>query len=56
MSTPLVAGIINHYLDMFPDLSQKELKAKLMKYATKNHIEDNKDETNNLLVYLNRPL
>jgi cerevisin len=54
MATPILAGIINHYLDMFPDLSQKELKAKLLKYATKNHIESNKDNTNNMLVYLNR--
>lgn len=52
MATPIYAGVVNHYLNMFPDLSSEELREKILSDATKDHISDNKDETNNLLVYL----
>lgn len=54
MSTPIYAGILNHYLDMFPELSQKELKEKILSDSTKQHIQDNENDTNNLLAYLHR--
>jgi cerevisin len=54
MSTPQIVGVLNHYLDMFPDLTSKELFEKLLNDATKDHIQDNEDDTNNLLAYLHR--
>jgi len=52
MATPIYAGVVNHYLNRFPDLTVDELKEKIAKDATKDHILDNQDETNNLLVFL----
>lgn len=54
MSTPVFAGILNHYLDMFPDLTSEELREKILSDSTKEHISDNQDDTNNLLAYLHR--
>lgn len=54
MATPNVAGVVNHYLDKFPNLNMKQLKEKMLKDATKNELSGNPSQTNNLLVYLNR--
>lgn len=54
MSTPQISGILNHYLDMFPHLSFKELNEKILSDSTKDHILNNKKDTNNLLAYLHR--
>ena len=54
MATPILAGVLNHYLDMFPDLTVKELTEKLLNDSTKDHIQKNEDDTNNFFVYLNR--
>jgi hypothetical protein len=53
-STPILAGVMNHYLDMYPDLNMKQLKEKILSDATKNTIEGNPKNTPNLMVYLNR--
>jgi hypothetical protein len=34
------------------EISQEELREKILGDATKDHIQDNEDDTNNLLVYL----
>lgn len=54
MATPNLVGVLNHYLDMYPNLNMAQVKNKMMEDATKNHLKGNPKETNNLLVYLNR--
>ena len=53
-STPILAGIMNHYLDMYPNLNLKQLKEKILSDATKDTIKGNPKNTQNLMVYLNR--
>jgi hypothetical protein len=53
-STPILAGIMNHYLDMYPHLNMKQLKKKILNDATKDTIEDNPKNTPNLMVFLKR--
>lgn len=54
MSTPILAGTINHYIDMYPYLNMKTLKEKILNDATKNTIRQNPKNTKNLMVYLHR--
>jgi subtilisin family serine protease len=54
MATPALVGVMNHVLDENPHLNMKQLKEKMMSDATKNTINGNPKETNNLLVYLHR--
>lgn len=54
MATPLVVGIINHYLHMYPYLDNNGIKAKLTKLSSKNVVIGSKKNTNNNLVYLHR--
>jgi subtilisin family serine protease len=54
MSTPILVGVMNHYLDMYPNLNMKQLKEKILSDATKDTIEGNPKQTSNLMVYLNR--
>lgn len=56
MSSPLMVGVLNHYLDMYPDMNMKDIKSKLKKTATKNVISGTKKNTKNDLVYLKRSL
>ena len=53
-STPILAGIMNHYLDQYPDFNMKQLKEKILSDATKNIINGNPSKTSNLMVYLER--
>jgi serine protease len=53
-STPILAGIMNHYLDMYPHLNMKQLKDKILSDATKDTIEANPKNTPNLMVFLKR--
>ena len=53
-STPILAGVMNHFLDMYPDLNMKQLKEKILSDATKNTIEGNPKNTPNLMVFLFR--
>jgi len=53
-STPILAGILNHYLDMYPHMNLAEIKHKLLEDATKDTIEGNPKNTPNLMVYLER--
>lgn len=54
MATPNLVGVLNHYLDLHPNLNMAQVKKKMMSDATKNHLTGNPKKTNNLLVYLNR--
>lgn len=54
MSTPVLAGVLNHYVDMYPNLGMAELKKRIMDDATKGAIHEEEPNTNNLLVYLHR--
>jgi len=54
MATPNLVGVMNHYIDMYPDLNMRGLKEKIMNDATKNTIQGNPRQTKNLLVYLHR--
>lgn len=54
MSTPILAGILNHYLDMYPDYNMAKIKKQILKDATKDSISNNPFNTNNLLAYLHR--
>ena len=54
MSTPLVAGVLNHYLDRFPGYNMKQIKEKMLSEAPKDLIKNNPGSTNNQFVYLSR--
>lgn len=54
MATPILVGVMNHYLDIYPYLNMKQLKEKILSDATKDTIEGNPKQTSNLMVYLNR--
>ena len=54
MACPMIAGVLNHYLHMYPEMSRDEIKNKMFKDANKNLIKNNKMKTKNLLVHLNR--
>ena len=54
MATPIVAGVLNHYIDMYPHMNMEAIKNKILMDAHKNLIKNNKKSTKNLLVYLQR--
>jgi cerevisin len=54
MASPVVAGVLNHYLDMYPQHNQAQMKQILRKLATKGVVKGNKHSTHNELVYLDR--
>jgi subtilisin family serine protease len=54
MATPNLVGVLNHYLDKFPNLNMQKIKNKMMMDSSKNKLSENPKNTNNLLVYLNR--
>jgi len=54
MASPVVAGVLNHYLDMYPQHNQKQMIQILDKLSSKNVIRVQKSNTINNLVYLNR--
>lgn len=54
MAAPNLAGVMNHYLDQFPNLNMKQLKDRILSDTSKDVIKDNPTLTNNLFVYLHR--
>ena len=54
MACPVLVGVLAHYINMYPELTMKELKEKVLTDATKDHIIGNKKRTSNLLGYLYR--
>lgn len=54
MASPVVAGVLNHYLDMYPQHNQAQMKQILRKLSSKGVIKGNKHSTHNELVYIDR--
>lgn len=54
MATPVVVGILNHYIDIDPSKSLRDMLKYIKKYSTKNAIKNNEGVTSNYLVYLDR--
>lgn len=52
MSTPIMAGIMNHYINKNPDLSMKGLREAIEELGTKDKIKNNKENTKNVLGYI----
>jgi subtilisin family serine protease len=55
MSSPVLAGVLNHYIDMNAKLNLTEIKVLLQETSTKNIIKGKKRDTVADLVYLTRP-
>lgn len=53
-ATPILAGVLNHYVDMYPDMNMTEIKKQMLKDARTNVITGNPKGTPNKMVYLNR--
>lgn len=54
MATPQIVGTLNHYLDQFPHMNMRDIKAKMLEDATKDTIEGNPKNTPNLMSYVHR--
>lgn len=54
MASPVLAGVLNHYVDMYSDLNMLEIKEKVLSMSTKNAISGNKRSTVSDFVYLER--
>lgn len=54
MASPVMAGVLNHYIDMFPEYTMADMLDYVKKVSTKNVIYNNKKYTKNYFVYLNR--
>jgi cerevisin len=54
MASPVFAGVLNHYIDMYPSKNNTVMKRFVSKRSTKNVIHGDKQETVNRLVYFAR--
>ena len=54
MATPVMVGVFNHYLDMYPNKNMEDMIRLVDKLSSKNIIQGSKTQTKNVLVYLNR--
>jgi hypothetical protein len=54
MASPVMAGVLNHYLDQYPKYNQKQIVKLIGKLATPDVIASNRKGTVNRLVYLER--
>jgi subtilisin family serine protease len=45
-SSPLMVSVVNHYIDMYPDLNRKQLSKMLQKKFKKNYIKESQDTPN----------
>lgn len=54
MASPVLAGVLNHYLDMYPDLNMKDIKKMMLKMSSKDVIQGGRTDTSSNLVYLER--
>lgn len=54
MASPVMVGVFNHYLDMYPGKNMKGMKRLVMKKATKGLIRANRPGSKNLLAYFER--
>lgn len=54
MASPVMAGVLIHYIDMYPEENIKTMMKLLEKMGTKDVIKSNRQKTPNVLVYLER--
>ena len=54
MSAPEIVGVLNHYIDRFPNMNMIQIKEKMLEDATKDTIEGNPKNTPNLMSYIHR--
>lgn len=54
MASPVMAGVLNHYIDMFPQNTMADMLKYIKNSSTKNVIFNNKKYTKNYFVYLHR--
>jgi len=54
MASPVVAGVLNHYVDMYSDLNMLQIKKKVLSMSTKKAISGKKRSTVSDLIYLER--
>uniref|UniRef100_A0A6C0E126 Peptidase S8/S53 domain-containing protein n=1 Tax=viral metagenome TaxID=1070528 RepID=A0A6C0E126_9ZZZZ len=55
MSTPVLVGVLNHYVDTYPQLNMADIKKKVLQSASKNKIIGHVGKTgNNALIYISR--
>jgi cerevisin len=54
MACPVFVGVLNHYIDQYPDLNMKQMKKKVLEETSKDKLSGNPKNTNNYLVYLHR--
>ena len=54
MASPVVAGVLNHYIDMYPQHNQRQMIKILQKMSSKGVIKGRRDGTSNALIYLTR--
>jgi hypothetical protein len=54
MASPVMAGVLNHYVDQYPGKSLKEMMKLLKKVSTKDVVKHNEEDTSNLLAFLQR--
>lgn len=54
MACPVFVGVLNHYIDQFPDLNMKQMKSKVLDDSSKDKLSGNPKNTNNMFVYLHR--
>lgn len=52
MASPVMAGVLNHYVDKFPNKNMDKLKKKVLSKSSKGVISTEKPNTPNLLAYL----
>jgi cerevisin len=55
MASPVTAGVLNHYIDMFPSYNMKQIMEAISKYSSHNVIQGgSKPSTVSNLIYLSR--
>jgi hypothetical protein len=54
MASPIVAGVLNHYIDMYPDSNQRSMRDLIGVLSRRNEIRRNKKQTVGDFIHLNR--
>jgi len=54
MSAPEIVGVLNHYLDQFPQMNMKQITTKMLQDSTKDIIKGNPKDTPNLMSFIKR--
>jgi hypothetical protein len=51
---PQIVGVLNHYLDQFPQMNQNQILTKMLRESTKDIIKSNPKDTPNLMSFIKR--